>query len=604
MYISLSLSAPSQSGKRRASSIAEAPPKVAKPAVCNPEANDEVYIDLEVINGKPVVSRADFLYNERPNFVGDKRMDRVHLYPRNDDDKNWLGAQTRATASFHGGDCNSCMLADNKVCGNPGKKGPKVFLLGDELLPVLCGSSGECCLTLRVEAGTFQQLERFLEFQFKNGLKAAKGSVAVVTLFTHLRRNGVYEWWSDFKIFADHILKKFSITAIPYMSPFPEGLEYSELIELAQSYKWLQFENYGRQDTANKKLYSLWKTFQPLAVKSGAKTANLSVPSIRIFVPGAPRRLVRCSGIFLIGFPGDFSNGLPKTIESDYLILLCDELRSLLQTAPMPMSSVKVPSTEAVTRGLLTTSEKDLPHKGRSIFLIGSSNLKSTTGLVEKEASALGVHVFSFARGVDHQTLFKELTEEQGAAIRSATERDVLILDFFGNSMIYQISHYGEPLPMKQYVRHVEKPAMLSDQQMNCLCNDTIEILDWVSKNFRGKVILCGPPPRYLVPCCVEKSHTLRDAYNQAVDMEKYTNVFNNYVKEWMSLPKNCEFYDYRAILSGPLTKDDFTDRVHFTTPIKEKFASFIVSCLHKKPTSAVTRPPPHSNFSPVSPQC
>ena len=104
-------------------------------------------------------------------------------------------------------------------------------------------------------------------------------------------------------------------------------------------------------------------------------------------------------------------------------------------------------------------------------------------------------------------------------------------------------------------------------------------------------------PPRYLVPCCVEKMHTIRDAYNQAVDMEKYTNVFNQFIKEWMSLPKNCEFYDYRAVLSGPLSKEDYTDRVHFTHPVKERFANFIISCLFKKPTSAVVRPPPSQTF-------
>ena len=124
-------------------------------------------------------------------------------------------------------------------------------------MPVLCGSGGDCALTLRIEAGTFQQMERFLDFQFKNGLKASKGSIAIVTMFTHLRRNGVYEWWSYFKTFSDHILKRYSITAIPYLSPFPEGLDYSELLEFAQSYKWLQFEHYGRNESANKKIFSL-----------------------------------------------------------------------------------------------------------------------------------------------------------------------------------------------------------------------------------------------------------------------------------------------------------------------------------------------------------
>ena len=163
--------------------------------------------------------------------------------------------------------------------------------------------------------------------------------------------------------------------------------------------------------------------------------------------------------------------------------------------------------------------------------------------------------------------------------------------------MITQSRHYGEPLPMQQYVRHVENPKMLSNDQLNSLMSDTLKILDWASKNFRGKVILCGPCPRYLSSCCAEKKHTIIDVFNQKVNMEDYTNTLNRYIKDHLCMPANCEFFDYRPCLAGPLKKEDFSDRVHYSTAVRQKFSSFIISCLKKKPTPPVVRPTPAVSF-------
>ena len=587
----------SASAKRRASSTVEAPSKKScEQKTCNPSANENIYTNLVVLDNTPLSSRADFVEKNRPNFVGDRRIDRVQVYPRNDDDYNWLCPQSVATSSFHGDKCGSCLLPDGKSCNNPGNKGPKILLLGDEFMPVLAGSNGECCMTLRVEAGNFQQLEKFIGFQVKEGLKIGKGSIAIVSLVTHLRRTNCYEWWSDFAVFCEH-MKKYNLSILPVLTPFPDGLEFCQIQVIISSFKWCQYRNFGSNDERHDKYFSLWKIFSPLASKSGAPIGNYSVPNLRIFGQNGTRRLVKCSGPFPTGFPGDFANGLPRPIEECFLIMLFDELRKIVQSSSMPMASIKVPSSEAVVRGLLTTAERDLPNKGRSIFLVGNSNLKATGVIVEREAAALGVKVFNFSRGVDHQTLFTELSTEQNKAIRSAAQNDLLILDFFGNSMITQTRHYGEPLPLKQYVRHVENPCMLSNNQLDCLLNDTLKILDWASKNFRGKVILCGPCPRYLSSCCAEKSHTIIDVFNQKVNMESYTNTLNRYIKDHLCLPENCEFFDYRACLSGPLSEDDFSDRVHYKDHVRQKFASFIVSCLKKKQTPPVVRPAPAITF-------
>ena len=166
---SFSLSA---SEKRRATSTTDFPAKkVCEQKIINPSANENIYTSLDVIDGVPMSSRGDFCEKSKPNFLGDRRMDRINVYPRSDDDYNWLCPQSVATASFHGSKCGSCLLSEGKVCSNPANKGPKIMLLGDEYTPVLAGSGGECCLTLRIEAGNFQQLEKFVSFQVKEGLK-------------------------------------------------------------------------------------------------------------------------------------------------------------------------------------------------------------------------------------------------------------------------------------------------------------------------------------------------------------------------------------------------------------------------------------------------
>ena len=588
----------SQCSKRKASSSCENPGKKVKvPDVCNPTVNESVFVSLDVLHGKLMVSECDFEIVNRPNFLGDKRINRVQVYPTCDDDYKWMSPNTIATSSFHRGKCTSCVFDGNNTCNLPSQNVPKVIFLGDEFTPPIVGSKGDCCLVLRLEATDFEQMERFLLHQIANGLKLPKGSIAVVALQTHLRRVGVPVWWSDFYVFK-RVAEKHNLTVLPVITPFPEGVEFLEVIHILQLYKSLQYEHFGKKDQAHQKNYSLWKILAPLAVAHHATPVVMSAPPLRFHADNNKgSKLIKCKDTFVQGFPGDFSNGLPPQLDQNFLVAVLDELRNVVRTAAMPMAAVRIPSATSVAAGMLSDADRQLPHKGRTIFLIGGSNLGRVGKKLAQEAALLGVEVVSFCVPADHRVIFQSLSADQCSRLKNASEKDIIILDIFGNSILSLDGHYKEPLPENQSVRHSVNPRVLSNDLMNLLLADTHDILVWTSQNFPGRVQVCGPAPRYIKSCCAIQSHVCVDAYNQKLDMVAYTGVINTYLRDHVSLPNNTEFADYRNYLAGTFDADSLVDCVHFSSDVCAKYISFIIATLSKKPTPESIRPPPQKNF-------
>ena len=583
--------------KRKASTSSVVENKKVKiPDACNPTVNESVFISLDVLHGKFMVSECDYEVINRPNFLGDARINRVKVYPEDNSDYKWLSPNSIATSSFHRGNCTSCVCDDGSVCTMPAKNVPKVIILGDEYTPPLAGSKGDCCLVLRIEACDFEQMEKFLLQQIANGLRIPKGSIAVVALQTHLRRVGVPVWWSDFFVFKK-MAEKHNLTVLPAITPFPEGVEFLEVVHLLQLYKSLQFEHFGRQNQAHQKNYSLWKILAPLAVAHQAVPVVMSAPPLRYQVENQGSKLIKCKDTFIQGFPGDFKNGLPPHLDQTFLVALLDELRNVVKTAAMPLAAVRIPSATSVAAGMLSDADRQLPHKGRTIFLIGSSNLGRICKNLSQEAALLGVEVVPFIVPADHRTIFQSLTAEQCAMLKNASVNDVVILDIFGNSTLTLDRHYKEPLPENQSVRHSVNPRVLSNDLMSLMIHDTHDILSWISQNFSGRVQVCGPAPRYINSCCANQSHICVDAFNQKLDMVAYTGVINTYLRDHVSLPANTEFVDYRSYLAGTFDADSLVDCVHYSSDVCAKFVSFVLSTLSKKPVQAQNRPPPQKNF-------
>ena len=212
----------------------------------------------------------------------------------------------------------------------------------------------------------------------------------------------------------------------------------------------------------------------------------------------------------------------------------------------------------------------------------------------------MGVSVVSFCQGVGHRALFNLFEPQHEELLQSCSKNDTMILHFFGNSMIKSESHYPETLPPLEptlpprRIRHVVHPKILSDSEMETLLNDTREILEWATKNFPGKILLCGPMPRYITPCCAENAHIIKDAYNQPVNMKNYTNAMSTHLKNSLSLPPRVEFLDYRQTISGEADNSFCPDKVHVSVSHQKKIVDFFVNTLSKK-SSTNTATPTHT---------
>ena len=542
---------------------------------------------MDVFNGKQYVNAADFNTETRPNFFGDPRINRVHVYPKNDSDHTWMSPQMAATASSHGGSCCSCLFTE------PGKRHsinekPRLFLMGDELSPLLAGSGGECASVFRIESGSFQQLQTFVEHQISAGLRPKKGSVAVVFLMAHLRRVGWAEWWADFQCFSKFAAKH-NLLVLPALNPFPEGYELGDVIHILQLFKRLQFEHFGRTGQPKQKNFSLWRILDVLSANHCARVINVSAPHIKVAVGENAFSSIKVSSMFIPGFSGDWVNGMPPQIEQDFLLALFHEIENVVRSAAMPLAAVNIPPAKSVAMGMKTTADKVLPHAGKQVVLIGGSNLKRIGAELEKELAPLGAQMISFCKGVDHRALFGMFEPQHIEYLKNCGETDVMVLHFFGNSMLTIDSHYPETLPPLEptlpprHIRHVVNPRILSDVAMDTLLSDAQEVITWAVDNFKGKILLAGPMPRYITPCCAENTHVIKDAYNQPVDMVKYTNAMSQHLKNSLDIPNRVEFVDYRhTIKAGDCDKNMCPDRVHVSPNHQKKIVSFIVNSLAK----------------------
>ena len=423
-------------------------------------------------------------------------------------------------------------------------------------------------------------------------------------MLAHLRRVGWAEWWADFLCFSK-FAEKHNLLVLPAINPFPDGYELCDVIHILQLFKRLQFEHFGRAGQPKQKNFSLWRILDVLSANHCARVINVSAPHIKVAVGPNQASSIKVSSMFIPGFAGDWCNGMPPHLEQEFLIVLFQELENVVRSAAMPLAAVNIPPAKSVAIGMKTAADKVLPHSGKQVVLIGGSNLKRICAELEKELAPLGAKMVNFCKGVDHRTLFNLFEPQHIEYLNKCVETDVMVLHFYGNSMLNISSHYPETLPPLEptlpprHIRHVVNPKILSDVEMDTLLSDSQEIISWAIKNFKGKILLAGPLPRYITPCCAENSHMIKDAYNQPVDMVKYSNAMSQHIKNSLDLPPRVEFVDYRhTIKAGDADKNLCPDKVHLSPSHQKKIVSFIVNSLSKPVSPSPPKPHYTSTFS------
>ena len=212
-------------------------------------------------------------------LVAIKLIDVGYILPKLGDPIDGLAATTAASTSFSGSGCTSCFKSSKRhSCIDV----QKLFLFGDEYLPPVNGSQGDCCPTIRVDSGSFAQVKTVILYQLKNGLVIKPGSVGFVCLTSHLMRYGHERYWEemiDFIKWAKLLLK---IDVLPGLLPFPAGLSLANMIPIAQYMSHLQCVNVGCGAARSDHSFSLWKPFSNCMKLLNA--GQFPVPALPIYI--------------------------------------------------------------------------------------------------------------------------------------------------------------------------------------------------------------------------------------------------------------------------------------------------------------------------------
>ena len=79
---------------------------------------------------------------------------------------------------------------------------------------------------------------------------------------------------------------------------------------------------------------------------------------------------------------------------------------------------------------------------------------------------------------------------------------DTLILICLGNSIFKK-----KDFNFVNGVWHLDNPEFLNDFEIANLVDKTVDILNRIKINFKGKIKVIGPPPRHTKKCCMNKNH-------------------------------------------------------------------------------------------------
>ena len=139
----------------------------------------------------------------------------------------------------------------------------------ENILPPVNGSQGDCCLTIRVDSGSFQQVKAVILFHLKQGLGIKPGSIGFVCLTAHLMRYGHERYWEEMTDFIKWARLLLKVEILPGLLPFPEGLDLANLIPIAQYLSHLQCVNVGCGATKSDHSFSLWKPFDKCMSEHG-----------------------------------------------------------------------------------------------------------------------------------------------------------------------------------------------------------------------------------------------------------------------------------------------------------------------------------------------
>ena len=182
--------------RQRQADSGDRPVPYVIPATINPLVNLDVYVDVDCSQQKFGIENISFPVARSVPFHADPRLRRVQLVlPKKDGSVSPLPQSVAVTATYYGGSCSTCRIGSKAHAVNDQ---PRLFLIGDELCPLVVGEDTACCPAIRVHSGDFDQCYDILKMQRRAGFRPKTGSVLLVLLHTHLRRVGHVDYWREF----------------------------------------------------------------------------------------------------------------------------------------------------------------------------------------------------------------------------------------------------------------------------------------------------------------------------------------------------------------------------------------------------------------------
>ena len=543
-------------------------PKFTIPQEPNLALNRNCYLRIGQVDGHVGTYRTSFTPSHSPLFFGNNAIEKLTwILPRPNFSISGFPANTAVTSSFFGNSCNSCYSSGN---GHAINDKPRLLLLTDEHMPPVIGSRGSCLPTLRIESGNFEQLQTIMEYQRSCGFKMRAGSIAIVCFLSHLARVGHSVYWSDLKIFSSWAQKSLNLTVVPSLVPFPVGYSMSTLISFTQMFVNIQAADVGGGSGSGFK-FCLWKAFLMSSQNSGAGVVAIPAPPIMVSEAGS---LCECNLEFVSGFRGDWRLGPPKQIVAQFLTTVINTLKE--SDINNMLGQLVLPTPEVIQASLFNAK-----YLGRKCILIGNSILRNVEAKLISICAESGVETVNLCKGGDFFENFKKLDL---SFLKDFSKDDLIILHASGNSLLIKEHHQ---LADGKY--HLLRPQLLTDELAALHIVHLSQILVKLTGLFGGKIILLGPFPRHIEPCCNTHEHAIVDAAGNPVNMVDYTLALSKFIARSPGLSHDSVHYiEYPAIFGDNFMESYLVDGVHLNTGANEMLAQFLFSLLTKlnKPTS------------------
>ena len=540
--------------------------------------------------------RADFEMTGRPDFSLDHRLSRCNVVlPKPGISIPGISTSTRVSCSYRGGQCTSCRLPGSSHRLNDS---PIILLLTDEFGPAMVGSDNDCFPTISIEGGSFEQYRRVIEWQEREGQKFAFGSVAILSVVTHLCRVGHDFFWSEMRVFAEWC-KNRNLLLMPMTPYFPASLADHHKAEIHKVFTHTSLLHYGNVINSREHRFGLWEPLARTADELKVAPVDVVAPVFRVPELGDP--LLGTVGRGGDNFCGGFSNidgHVASRIERTFFLHTASILRKIVPLMVPSSIHPTIPTDKSICSTIQRDKSELTEFEGRTIFLIGNSILGSCEASLVSMAESAGVEIINLSKAGSYKKVFLNDSvslDTEWQPITESEKDDIAVISVAGNEMIGKRSHYNSNGKC-----HVSNPKMLSDEQAKLLARDVERIVQIVRTNFHGKIVVFGPTPRHIESCCSQLRHSLLDAEGKELDMIKYTNGVTELLLHSISFPVNCEFVGYKEMFGGEFVAEMLSDGVHLDETVIPTLSGFIMSLLSRKPTPALPAMANVASFSSI----